>query len=288
MYGYFTEKDSTDSFYTDLACERRRANTDVEGVEYKREISVGGNWERIKITSEPGADLIGRPMGVYNTLEVARMDLLDDEAITDAAGEIANELCYIFDISDIFPGRILIAGLGNPALTPDSIGCESARLVKPTMHIKEFDRAFFNALSCTEIAVCTPGVNATSGLDAAVFIRGICNEIAPDAVIAIDSLSSRSVKRLGTTVQICNTGITPGSGLGNARSAINQTTVGVPVIAIGVPTVIDSRLFVDPEEKDAARSAGAMLVSPKEINEIASAAARIISGGINRAFGIYG
>lgn len=287
MYGYFTERDVNDNFCTDLACERRGVDPDVEGVEYKREVSVGGNWERIKITSEPGADLIGRPIGIYNTLEVARMDLLDEEAIGDAVGEIANELCYIFDISDIFPGRILVAGLGNPALTPDSIGCESAKRVKPTMHIKEFDKTFFSALNCTEIAVCTPGVNATSGMDAQTFIKGLCSEIQPDAVIVIDALASRSVNRLGTTVQICNTGVTPGSGLGNARNAINKMTVGVPVIAIGVPTVIDSRLFISGEETQNLQ-ARAMMVSPKEINEITDAAAKIISGGINKAFGIYG
>ena len=287
MYGYFTEKDLKDSFYTDLACERRRADTDVDGVEYKREMSIGGSWERIRITSKPGADTIGRPIGVYNTLEVARMDLLDDEAIRDATEEIANELCYIFDISDIFPGRILIAGLGNPLLTPDAIGYESAKNVKATMHIKEFDEAFFKSLNCAEIAVCTPGVNAATGMDAAVFIRGLCNEIKPDAVIAIDALSSRSAKRLGTTVQICNTGITPGSGLGNAKNAINKTTVGVPVIAVGVPTVIDSRCFKNPNEEGLYRESS-MMVSPKEINEITDIAARIIGNGINTAFGIYG
>ena len=288
MYGYFTEKDLSDSLYTDLACERKKADTDIEGVEYKREVSVGGNWERIKITSEPGADLIGRPMGIYNTLEVASMDILDDESIDDAAGEIANELAYIFDISDIFPGRILVAGLGNQALTPDAIGYESAKKVKATMHIKEFDRTFFNTLNCAEIAVCTPGTNGMSGMDAARFIRSICNEIKPDAVIAIDALCSRSVKRLGTTVQICNTGITPGSGLGNARSAINELTVGVPVVAIGVPTVIDSRMFVCRDEGENTDLGSGMMVAPKEINEIVDAAARIIGGGINRAFGIYG
>lgn len=288
MYGYFTERDGSDNFYTDLACERHRIDTEVEGVEYKREVSVGGNWERIKITSSPGADLIGRPMGVYNTLEVARMDMLDDEAIDDAAGEISNELSYIFDITDIFPGRILVVGLGNPSLTPDAVGNQSAKIVKATMHIKEFDRTFFGALNCTEIAVCTPGVNASSGLDAAVFIHALCNEIKPDAVIAIDSLCARSVKRLGTTVQICNTGITPGSGLGNARLPINETTIGVPVVSIGVPTVIDSRMFICREEAEIGDLGSAMMVAPKEINEIVDAAARIIGGGINRAFGIYG
>ena len=288
MYGYFTERESSDGLCTDLACERHRIDTDAEGVEYKREISIGGSWERIKISSEKGAELIGRPMGIYNTLETARMDLMDGEAIEDAACEIANELCYLFDINDIFPGRILIAGLGNPTLTPDSVGCASAREVKATMHIKEFDKAFFNTLNCAEIAVCTPGVNATSGLDSSTFVRALCNEIKPDAVIAIDSLASRSTKRLGATLQICNTGITPGSGIGNARCGINESTVGVPVIAIGVPTVIDSRVFACNEEAPYRSKVPSLMVAPKEINEIADAAARIIGGGINRAFGIYG
>ena len=288
MYVYFTEKELSDNYFIDLACERRRVDTDTDGVEYKREVSVGGCWERIRITSSKGADAIGRPMGVYNTLEVARMDMLDDESIDDAVGEIANELCYIFDIADIFPGRILVAGLGNTNLTPDAIGCESARRVKATMHIKEFDKKFFDALNCAEIAVCTPGVNASSGLDASTFIRGLCEEIKPDAVIAIDALCSRSAKRLGTTVQICNTGITPGSGLGNAKSPINQDSVGAPVIAIGVPTVIDSRLLVSREDVRCEEIGASMIVAPKEINDIVDAAARIIGGGINRAFGIYG
>ena len=232
--------------------------------------------------------MIGRPMGVYNTLQTSRMDLMDEESVNDAVNEISNELCYLFDITDIFPGRILIAGLGNPSLTPDSIGPESAKQVKATMHIKDFDLSFFRTLSCAEIAVCTPGVNSSSGLDAAVFIRSLCNEIKPDAVVAIDALASKSVKRLGTTVQVCNTGITPGSGLGNSKSAINERTVGVPVIAIGVPTVIDSRLLICGEESFNSGINQAMMVAPKEINEIADTAARIIGGGINRAFGIYG
>ena len=291
MYGYFTERNYKGDFpYTDLAAERRRADTELAGVEYSRSPGIIGSWERIKITTKRGAESIGRPIGIYDTLNIGRMDLLDAESIFDARDEIARELCYLFDASDVFPERILVAGLGNPALTPDSVGAESARAVKPTMHIRDMNRRMFENLHCAEIAVCTPGVAATSGLDAAVTIRGLCEAIGPDAVIVIDALASRSVERLGTTVQICNTGIAPGSGLGNPREAISQDTVGVPVIAIGVPTIIDSRMFYynpSGERKPKPEVCPSMFVSPKEINEIVSAAALIIGGGINQAFGIF-
>ena len=286
MYGYYTERDKNEKFgYTDLACERRRVDLDITGIEYKKEIVPAGVIERIKITSPEGAKEIGRPMGIYDTIELARMDVLDSEGIADAQRELADELIYIFNKTNIFPGRILIAGLGNPTLTPDSIGLECARKIRPTLHISEFDRPFFESLVCSEIAICVPGVNATSGLDALVTVRALTKEIKPDAVIAIDALASRSAERLGSTVQISNTGICPGSGLGNSRSKIDEESVGVPVIAIGVPTVIDSRVFSACHDSHK-KSSPAMIVSPKEINDIVSAAAEIISGGINQAFGI--
>jgi spore protease len=213
------------------------------------------------------------------------MDVLDRTGIDDAQYELSEELTYIFNKTDIFPGRILIVGLGNPTLAPDSIGCECAKRIRPTLHISEFDRPFFESLACSEIAICTPGVNATSGLDALVTVKALTKELKPDAVIAIDALASSSVERLGSTVQISNTGICPGSGLGNSRSKIDEESVGVPVIAIGVPTVIDSRVFSINSNSDKA-PVPAMIVSPKEINDIVSAAAEIISGGINQAFGI--
>lgn len=294
MYGYFCERDYTADFpYTDLACERRRADTSINGVDYKKEVSAIGAWERIKISTEEGARSIGRPVGLYDTLGLSRMDLLDTESKEDAIEELSRELCYIFEATGIIPEKILVAGLGNPTLTPDSVGYEAAKQVKATMHIKEFDKDFFDTLECSEIAVVTPGVAAASGLDASVILRGVCELIKPNAVIAIDALASRAVERLGTTVQICNTGISPGSGLGNSRKALCPETLGVPVIAVGVPTVIDSRMFW----YDATESAGckgdsrvarpAMFVSPKEINEIVDSAAEIIGGGINRAFGLF-
>ena len=287
MRGYFTERNYKGDFpYTDLACERRKADVDIPGVEYQKEKCAAGNWERIKITSKIGADSIGRPMGIYDTLELVRMDVMSSAHVAEAQNEIAKELCSILDEEDIFPQRILVAGLGNPALTPDAVGYEAAKAVKPTMHIKEFDRKLFESLRCAEIAVCTPGVAATSGMDAAVAIRGLCKALGPDAVIVIDALASRAVERLGSTVQICNTGISPGSGLGNPRLPISEKTVGTPVIAIGVPTIIDSRIFCHGEGTDTDGISN-MFVSPKEINDIVACAANIIGGGINQAFGIY-
>ncbi len=284
MYGYFTESSyKGDLPYTDLALERRKADIEIPGIEYSKENCSVGCWERIRISTKRGAESIGRPMGLYHTLGIDRADRLSSDEIEDAKNELASELCQLFELSEIFPGRILIVGLGNRALTPDSIGCATADLVKPTMHIKEWDRRTFTRLNCAEMAVITPGVAATSGLDAAVVVKGVCDLIKPDAVIAIDALASRSAERLGSSIQICNSGISPGSGLGNPRIAIGIETVGVPVIAVGVPTVIDSRVLCGSKDF----SDPPMFVSPKEINDIVSSSAEIISGGINLAFGIY-
>lgn len=284
MYGYFTERNYKGELpYTDLALERHRADINIPGVEYTKERCTAGYWERIRISSKRGAESIGRPMGLYDTLGTCRMDMLDSAMIENAKDEIAGEICRILDASEIFPGRILVCGLGNPNLTPDAIGCEAAKEVKATMHIKEHNPKLFNRLNCAEIAVITPGVSATSGLDAAVILRGVCDIIKPDAVIAIDALAARDVNRIGSTIQICNTGISPGSGIGNPRLAIGIETVGVPVIAIGVPTVIDTRVMC---ESDKAPE-HPMFVSPKEINGIVTSSARIVGDGINRALGIY-
>ena len=284
MYGYFSEGCyKGDLPYTDLALERHRADLNIAGVEYKKEKRPSGCWERIKISTKRAAESIGRPMGLYHTFSTERVDTLSGDGIEAAKNEIASEFCRIFDESDIFPGRLLVVGLGSKSLTPDAIGYTTAESVKPTMHIKEWDARAFTRLGCAEIAVITPGVVAESGLDAAVSIKGICDLIRPDAVIAIDALASRSAERLGSTVQICNTGISPGSGIGNPRLSISIETVGVPVIAVGVPTVIDSRVLCCSEKF----SSPPMFVSPKEINDIVGYSSNIIAAGINRAFGIY-
>lgn len=282
MKHYFTERRGEErNLYTDLAVERRRIDTDIRGVEYTSSECEVGVWECIRIYSEEGARSIGRPCGNYCTLNIGRMDLISEDEIDDSSEEVAKRLCEIVDNLGVIPERILVAGLGNKNLTPDSVGPKTAEIVKPTLHIKDFDEEMFFSLGCSEIAVIMPSVSALSGLDSSEIIKGVCRRIMPDLIIAVDAIATSSVERLGTTVQISDTGIFPGSGVGNSRTAINENTMGAPTIAIGVPTVIDFRAFENGKKSDTA-----MLVAPKEIDEITSIAARIIGGAINQAFGI--
>ena len=266
--------------YSDLAIERGGVSPDMAGVKYRSRPASIGRWEEIKIFSEEAAKSIGRPCGSYDTLTVDRMDLLTDDEIEDAADEVARKLCEVCSEADAAPEKILVVGLGNRSLTPDSIGPKTVEVVKPTMHIREFDEGMFSVLECSAIATIAPGVSATSGLESAEIIKGVCQRITPDIIIAVDSIASRSVERLGSTVQISSTGIFPGSGVGNHRKAISEETVGAPVISIGIPTVIDSRVFSNGADDES------MLVAPKEIDEITTVGARIIGGAINQAFGI--
>ncbi len=287
MKNYFTERKEKDiSMYTDLALERRRADTETKGVEYTSKECNAGIWECVRIHSDEGEKSIGRPRGRYSTLSTGRMDLLSEEEIGDVTEEIARKLCESVDILSVVPDRILVLGLGNRELTPDSIGPKTAQNVKPTLHIKEFDEEMFDALECSEIAILTPGVMSESGLESQDIIRGVSKKILPDLVIAVDSITTRSADRLGSTVQISDTGIFPGSGVGNSRRAINEDSVGCPVISVGVPTVIDSRVFAGEACVGDRGARDGMLVCPKEIGEITNIAARIIGDAINQAFGI--
>ncbi len=272
------------SSYSDLALERRRANTEIDGVSYTKEKGVYGEWEKIEIKSIAGEKSIGKPCGAYDTLRIPNMDTLDECEIDEAKNEIAKELCNMCDYLTVTPMRILVVGLGNEDLTPDSLGPLCAKTVKPTLHISKSDFELFEALDCSEIAVVCPDVTANSGLESRDVVQGVCESINPDLVIAIDALASTSPTRLGNTIQVSSTGIIPGSGLGNRQSALNEKTLGVPVIAIGVPTIIDSRCFISGSDRSSMGSG--MFVSPKEINEIVVIAAKIIGGGINQAFGI--
>lgn len=287
MRKYFTErKEKISTLYTDLAIERRRAELDIDGVTYTSKETEGGVWECIRIFSEEGAKSIGRPIGHYDTLNTGRLDLLGEEEVDCATEEIAKKLCEMVDGVDVPPERILVVGLGNSKLTPDSTGPKSANLVKPTLHIKNFDEETFISLGCSEIAVLTPGVTANSGIESVDIIRGVSKRLMPDIIIAVDSIATRSAERLGATLQISDTGLFPGSGIGNHRIALTENTLGAPVIAIGVPTVIDSRVFAHGEDYEGEIVGEAMLVSPREIDEITDVAARIIGGAVNQAFGI--
>ena len=275
-----------EQFDSDLAMERKRASTYVEGVEYKRDVSIGGVWERLKITSDIGAKSIGRPMGLYDTLTVPRMDNILPEDVEDAKEEVSRELCRLFDLCDIIPERILVVGLGNKELTPDAVGPEAANEVEATLHIKDADKDLFDSLACSEICVLRPDVPANTGMYSADIVKSVCESVKPSVVIVIDSLASRSAERLGNTIQISNTGIFPSLGVGSATARIDEELLGVPVVAIGVPTVVNSAYFCrNDKEKGNALDRG-MFFAPKGINRIVKNAGKIIGGGINQAFGM--
>lgn len=290
---FYPPNGEENTFFSDLACERRRVDIEIDGVDFKKESIGNFVWEKIKISSDEGARSIGRTKGHYDTLTVPRLDMLDDDQIEDASEEIAKELCILCDKALIDPRKILVAGLGNPFLTPDSIGPKTAQLVNATMHIRNFDTGMFRELECSEIAVISPGVTAYSGMEALDVILGICDIIEPDIVIAVDALASSSAMRLGRTIQLSDTGIFPGSGIGNSRCSITKRTVGVPVFAIGVPTVMNAEALLNDKEyfssvKKNRNKLDDMFISPREIDGIIENSAKVISMGINQAFGILG
>lgn len=274
------------AFDSDLAMERRRASTYVEGVEYRRDVCLGGVWERLKITSEAGEKSIGRPMGYYDTLTLPHMDGIMPDDIEDAKDEIARELCRMCDMCDVSPERILVVGLGNKDLTPDAIGPAAAGKVDATMHIKDADPELFEVMGCSEICVICPDVASNSGMRSAEIVKSVADTVKPTVVFAIDSLASRSSERLGNTVQVSSTGIIPGTGVGHAGAKIDEELLGVPVIAIGIPTVISTRSLCKDTGDEGARSTSDLFVCPKGISRIVKNGAEIIGGGINQAFGI--
>lgn len=273
-------------FESDLALERRRASTYLEGVEYRRDVCIGGVWERLKITSEAGEKSIGRPIGLYDTLTLKRLDIIMPDDVEDAKEEIARELYRICDLSDISAQRILVVGLGNRDLTPDAVGPMSAIEVEATMHLKENDPELFEALGCSEICVICPDVTSNSGLNSAEVVKSVSDSVKPTVIFAIDSLASRSDERLGNTVQISNTGIIPGTGVGHGGSRIDKGLLGIPVISIGIPTVVSQASLCKGEANGGKTIYRDCFLSPRGINRIVKNGAKIIGGGINRAFGI--
>ena len=283
MYNFFRENEEHKKhLYTDLACERGRACKNKLGMEFTKIHSPIGIWEHLKVIDEEAAKSIDRPCGIYSTLNLMQLDLLDEEDISDATEEVAKRLCIICDDIATTPAKILIVGLGNERLTPDTIGPKTASLIKPTLHISEYDKSLFESLECSEIAILRPDVTVHTGMDSFSIIKSTCDSLSPNIIIAIDSIMTHSKERLGSTIQISNTGIFPG-GIGNLKSAITKSSMGIPVIGIGVPTVMDFRC--KKEESEDFSGNGTFYVSPREIDEITDTAAKIISGAINQAFG---
>jgi len=284
------------TYRTDLACEISHAGQ-KRGENIRKYERHGIPVEEMTVLPEEAEEL-GHPAGRYVTLHCGKIWLLDRGEMSRATLAVAGVLTEcIRDALGHPPDPdtgILVAGLGNRFITADSIGPRSADLVTVTHHARGEDN-LLSLLGCMRVSALSPGVLGQTGLEAADLIAEAARAARADAIVAIDALAARSTARLGATVQISDAGIRPGSGIGNCRAPITRETLGVPVIALGVPTVVDSATLVwdaleqagipsPPRELHRVLSDGrSFIVSPKESDVIVDAVVELLSGAVNRA-----
>ena len=269
---------------TDLALESRELSLgdkqEVEGVKYRREEKSGTVIHFLEVLDKTGEENIGKPIGQYCTIELKELARREGESFENTAYVVAEELLSIMPESK--GGTTLVVGLGNRNITPDAIGPYAAEATIVTRHLKERlpeDFKFFSP-----VAVISPGVLGTSGIESASYIKSICDDLSPELVIAVDALAARSLDRLCRTVQISDTGITPGSGVENSRAAINSEYLGVPVVAVGVPTVVDIvTILADLEAQQISETQESMIVTPRNIDSETECAGKLIGYAINLA-----
>lgn len=311
------------SIRTDLALEQKERfesdHIEVKGVileeEYdsKREIRT----TVVKIETEKAAKTMGKPVGTYITMEVPNMAIPDEEYHQEISEVIAKHIKKIQPAEEN-RRKVLVVGLGNRKVTPDALGPYVIDNLAINRHIiKEYGRYAIQEEAAECVSAIVPGVMAQTGMETVEIIKGVVEETVPDYVLVIDALAARNSKRLNRTIQIADSGISPGSGVGNHRNAINEKTVGVPVIAIGVPTVVDAATIVNDsmenlihclESSEALKGVGlvmqgyseaekyelvkeliaphlnGMFVTPKDIDELVKRISFTISEGLNLLF----
>lgn len=239
------------SIHTDLALEDKERfesdHVEIQGViveeDYDeiREIRI----TKVKIETEKGAKKMQKPVGTYITIEAPNMAVPDDEYHREISKELAKYLKELIQI-DKKDYVVLVVGLGNREVTPDALGPHVADNLRITRHIvKEYGKYAMGEEHMHMISAIVPGVMAQTGMETLEIIKGIVRETKPDFVVAVDALAARNSKRLNRTIQITDTGINPGSGVGNHRNGITKQVLGIPVIAIGVPTVVDAATIVN-------------------------------------------
>ncbi len=253
---YVIEKEKPDfEVRTDLALEEREScpgdGGEIAGVslrEWKEEKSQVKLTE-VKILDENGARAMGKPQGTYLTLEADQMAQKDEDYHELVSEELAKHIRQL--IRDITGEerenslKILVVGLGNPSVTPDALGPKAVGHLQVTRHLdQQYGEGFCRKRGLPVLSGIVPGVMAQTGMETAEILQGIIGETRPDLLIAIDALAARSIRRLGTTIQLTDTGIHPGSGVGNHRHSLTKESLGIPVLAIGVPTVVGAAAIV--------------------------------------------
>ena len=278
---------------TDLAVERHEiaGSEDIDGIEINKYDDGGVTVTEIKVTNENGSRALDKPLGSYVTVEVT--------PFSKASDLFSHQLTVLSEqIKKLIPdsGLVLIAGLGNKTITPDALGPRAAELIFATRHIGAELRKSIGMENIRNAAVIIPGVLGKTGVETGEIIESVARKVKPCAVIVIDALASRRLERLGTTVQMATSGVVPGSGVGNARSRIDEQTLGIPVLSVGVPTVVDAATLASDLIEQAGYAAdGAefekllkpigerIMVTPKEIDLMIERAAQLVAMSINCA-----
>ena len=306
---------------TDLALEARESfeedDVKIRGVRIEEEDDeeLEIHTTRVVIETENGAKTMGKPVGTYITMEAPNMSAPDEDYHREISQKLAEHLKSLMGEGE---KSVLIVGLGNRDVTPDALGPYVVGNICITRHmIREFGAASLGEEQRNPVSGIVPGVMAQTGMETLEIIRGVVKETHPDLIIAVDALAARSTRRLNRTIQITDTGISPGSGVGNHRHALNRESVGIPVIAIGIPTVVDAVTIVgdtmsnlvsameetrrleglghsisqleEAEKHELIRellspNLNAMFVTPKDIDESVKRLSYTISEGINMAF----
>lgn len=299
----------------EIYSEKHKKEKDIDGIEVINEIDKDIKVTTVKVKDENGAQKIGKPKGDYVTIEIPDFTAYDGETM-DRVSQVVAEIIGRMVKVDI-EKTILVVGLGNWKVTPDALGPKVTEGIMVTRHLKTVMPEIMDD-SVRPVCSIAPGVLGVTGVETVEIIKGTVERVKPDIVICVDALAARRVERVNTTIQIGDTGISPGAGVGNNRKQINEENLGVKVIAIGVPTVVDAVTIandtidmvvdslinnaesgsgfykmlasLDKNEKNnlirevlSSKALGEMIVTPKDIDLIINSLAKIISNGINMA-----
>lgn len=282
MHNSLQRKDDIDSmeFRTDLAVERVASVPPIKKGIHQTKRGKSFSITEIVIDDDSHMKTLGKGKGRYITLEGSSLSKFSDD-YEDMTQELADELRRL-----IPEGEILVVGLGNNDITPDALGPQVAAKVLATRHLRdELDSEEEDFLtSLRRVSVFAGGVLGQTGIETAEIVKAICRELKPAGIIAVDALACSDISRLGTTIQLSDSGISPGSGVSNARKELSEKLFGVPVIAVGVPTVVDMHTIVRSlTGRDPDRELPNMMVTPRDVDRLTERASQLISFGINLA-----
>ena len=263
---------------TDLALESKiLENETPSGVEQTVENIQNVKIIKTKIANEHGSKALKRPVGEYVALEHFQMLLPENADVVRPI--LVNQLEKMI----VNKKSVLVVGLGNKNISPDALGPMVADKIIATRHFRGALAKNLGLSDLSAVSVIAPGVLGQTGVEVFEIIKAISKEIKPDLILTVDALAARSVQRLGTTIQITNTGISPGSGVQNKRAEISQKTLDIPVVAMGIPTVVDMETIIHEMCEDAKpEPSGAMMVTPRDIDQIISRSSTLIASSINQ------